>query len=315
MSSGSELPIEPSSEKSAAAKVDPSSINGSTQRLDTDFQNLGDESSRKDERRATLKLDMSVMPLIIAFYFFSSLDRSNIGNARVAGLQHDLRLSDHEFSVALTVTFITYVMIKIPATLALKRVGARILLPAMSGVWGLVTFCEGFVGNFGGLVAARLFLGLTEGGLYPAILLYLTQNYSRDQLQLRIALFYSSASLSGSFSGLLAYAILNLHETWGKPGWAWLFFVEGAMTMGFALSVVWIFPGSIQTNKFLSPKDKQVLAARLARKSPSKVEESKFKWSEVAAAIKSPQVFILAMTQFLSGLATYSVAYFTPTSD
>lgn len=271
-------------------------------------------SKKQDEKRAILKLDLIVLPLIVMFYFFSSLDRSNIGNARVAGLQTALKLSDHQYSVALTSTFITYVLVKVPANLVLKRIGAHIFLPMISCAWGLVTFCQGFTTNFGGLVVARLFMGLAEGGLYPAILLYLSQSYSRDQLQMRIAIFYSSASLSGSFSGLLAYAILHLHETWGKPAWAWLFFIEGAATMLFATMASFIFPASISTNRLLNDKEKQILTARLARKAPSTLDPNeKFKFSEVLEAIKSPHVIILTITQFMSGTAAYSVTYFTPT--
>ncbi|KAI7943054.1 hypothetical protein MJO29_012898 [Puccinia striiformis f. sp. tritici] len=268
--------------------------------------------SKEDERKAILKLDFIVLPLIVMFYFFSSLDRSNIGNARVAGLQKALHLSDHQYSVALTSTFIQ--LVKVPANLALKRIGAHIFLPLISCAWGLVTFCQGFTTNFGGLVTARLFMGLAEGGLYPAILLYLSHSYSRDQLQMRIAIFYSSASVSGSFSGLLAYAILHLHDTWGKPAWAWLFFIEGAATMIFAVIASFIFPASISANRLLSDREKQILTDRLARKAPATLDPNeKLRWSEVLAAIKSPHVIILTMTQFMTGTAAYSATYFTPT--
>ena len=33
--------------------------------------------------------------------------------------------------------------------------------------WGIVMTLMGLVHNFGGLVAARIFLGLTEAGLFP----------------------------------------------------------------------------------------------------------------------------------------------------
>ncbi|KAA1064896.1 hypothetical protein PGT21_018741 [Puccinia graminis f. sp. tritici] len=78
-------------------------------------EDLSPNRSKKDEKRAILKLDLIVLPLIVMFYFFSSLDRSNIGNARVAGLQTALKLSDHQYSVALTSTFITYVVRHIQA--------------------------------------------------------------------------------------------------------------------------------------------------------------------------------------------------------
>lgn len=44
------------------------------------------------------------------FYFLSFLDRSNLGNARIAGLQKSLHLTDNQYSIALTVTYIPYIV-------------------------------------------------------------------------------------------------------------------------------------------------------------------------------------------------------------
>ncbi|KNZ55086.1 uncharacterized protein VP01_276g6 [Puccinia sorghi] len=316
-----------------------------------------------EERRAILKLDfieiISVLPLIVVFYFFSSLDRSNIGNARVAGKASEIfeALGSPIFSSTHFHVYVstlrrkacpqssesspvrmqslfyhhtrrpcsTYVLVKVPANLALKRVGAHIFLPLISGVWGLIVYGLSrrrfiscmlfvFVSKSGELQRGR-FMPRVLFNRPQAILLYLSNSYSRDQLQMRIAIFYSSASLSGSFSGLLAYAILHLHETWGKPAWAWLFFIEGAATMVFAVIASFIFPASIASNRLLREREKEVLLNRLARKAASTLDPNeKFKISEVVAAIKSPHVILLTITQFMSGTAAYSVTYFTPTS-
>ncbi|POW15548.1 hypothetical protein PSTT_02118, partial [Puccinia striiformis] len=302
--------------------------------------------SKEDERKAILKLDFIVLPLIVMFYFFSSLDRSNIGNARVAESLAPLGSSIFRG------TYFNFHLVKVPANLALKRIGAHIFLPLISCAWGLVTFCQGFTTNFGGLVTARLFMGLAEGSSNNFIVCHILNcgvkrernaywitwtfqgDCIPDQLQMRIAIFYSSASVSGSFSGLLAYAILHLHDTWGKPAWAWLFFVsksrihiidectvdlafqiEGAATMIFAVIASFIFPASISANRLLSDREKQILTDRLARKAPATLDPNeKLRWSEVLAAIKSPHVIILTMTQFMTGTAAYSATYFTPTT-
>lgn len=49
------------------------------------------------------------------------ISRTNIGNARPAGLQSDLRLSNKQYSIALTVTYIPYIVAELPLTLALKK--------------------------------------------------------------------------------------------------------------------------------------------------------------------------------------------------
>lgn len=40
--------------------------------------------------------------------------------------------------------------------------------------WSICNTLMGIVHNFGGLIAARIFLGLTEGGLFPGVAFYIT---------------------------------------------------------------------------------------------------------------------------------------------
>lgn len=46
--------------------------------------------------------------------------RSNIGNARPAGLQTDLGLTNTQYSIVLTVTYVPYIVAELPLTLAMK---------------------------------------------------------------------------------------------------------------------------------------------------------------------------------------------------
>lgn len=73
--------------------------------------------------------------------------------------------------------------------------------------WGTVMTLMGIVQNFEGLLIARLFLGVTEAGLYPGVAYYITMWYCRTEAQFRQAMFFSAASVAGAFSGLLAFAI------------------------------------------------------------------------------------------------------------
>lgn len=53
------------------------------------------------------------------------MDRGNIGNARLAGLEADLNMSGTDYSVALSVYFISYGLFEVPANLALKKLTPR----------------------------------------------------------------------------------------------------------------------------------------------------------------------------------------------
>lgn len=77
----------------------------------------------------------------------------------------------------------------------------------------------GFVQNFHGLLIARLFLGITEAGLFPGVSFYLTQWYKRYEINFRIALFFSAATAAGAFGGLLARLINFMDGVAGFHGW------------------------------------------------------------------------------------------------
>jgi MFS family permease len=61
------------------------------------------------------------------------------------------------------------------------------------------------VQNLSGFLVARFFLGVTESGLFPGVVFYLSMWYKRRERQYRISLFFSAASLAGAFGGILAF--------------------------------------------------------------------------------------------------------------
>jgi MFS family permease len=146
---------------------------------------------------------------VLALLFLCSfLDRTNVGNARLYHLEHDIHITDHQYDIGLAAFYATYIASEIPSNLLLKKITPKIWLPALTFFWGVIAMCLGFVTNFGSFVAVRALLGLAEGGLLPGMVLYLSHMYTRGEMALRIGLFYTAASLSGAFGGLSAFASL-----------------------------------------------------------------------------------------------------------
>ncbi|ESK84554.1 mfs transporter [Moniliophthora roreri MCA 2997] len=263
------------------------------------------------EKRVWRKLDIYVLPIVAMFYLLSFLDRTNVANARVAGLQKDLKMSNKEYSIALTVTYVPYIVAELPSNLMLKAVGPNLMLPTMLTLWGVVTTLQGVVKSYSGLLAARFFLGLLEGGVFPGLVLYLSYFYPRYKMNLRVAAFFASASLSGAFSGILAYGIIHMDGIGGRPGWSWIFILEGLFTVVFGASSYFTLPRAPEKCWFLNEEEKKYVAAKLHQDNVHK-EEQHFTWREVGEAFKLPQVWFLAFTFFMAGVILYSLAYFSP---
>lgn len=62
------------------------------------------------------------------------------------------------------VFYVPYILIDVPSNLVIKHFKAGYYIPALIIGWGLVSTFMGLSKNFAGLVAARAFLGLFEGG-------------------------------------------------------------------------------------------------------------------------------------------------------
>ncbi|KAF9529639.1 MFS general substrate transporter [Crepidotus variabilis] len=264
------------------------------------------------ERKAIRKLDYEIIPVMTMFYLLSFLDRANIGNARVAGLQKDLHMTDRQYQICITITFVPYIAAELPSNLLLRKIGPRILMSTVLTIWGIIVMSQGFVKSYAGLATARAFLGLVEGPMFPGIVLYLSGFYTRRELSFRIALFFSAASLSGAFSGLLAAAIQQMDGIGGKPGWAWIFILEGLFSFLMGVAGYFLIPGTPHQSKLLTPQEKDLVMERLERDRPSIQPIDKFTFREVWRSMKSPQVIMVFIMFFLVGTTLYGLALFLP---
>lgn len=79
--------------------------------------------------------------------------------------------------------------------------------------------------------------------------------YKRAEMGSKIAFFFSSATLSGAFSGLLSVAIHNMDGVGGLAGWRWIFILEGLVTVVVALLSFWVIQDYPENAKFLSEKE------------------------------------------------------------
>ncbi len=58
--------------------------------------------------------------------------------------------------------------------------------------------------------------------------------------------------------GLLAAAISNMDGVGGKPGWAWIFILEGIFTVLCAIASFWILADFPDSAKFLTETERKI---------------------------------------------------------
>lgn len=80
----------------------------------------------------------------------------------------DLHLTQGvRFNWVTSIFYIVYMFVEVPSNILLKWIGPRFYLPLLVVGFGVVSLCTAFVDSFGGLLVARAFLGIFEGGVMP----------------------------------------------------------------------------------------------------------------------------------------------------
>ncbi|KAJ4290487.1 hypothetical protein N0V90_010704 [Kalmusia sp. IMI 367209] len=272
-----------------------------------------------DEKKILRKMDLRLIPMLALLYLLSFLDRGNIGNAKIEGLVEDLGMTGPQYNWCLTAFFFTYAAFEVPSNLLLKKLRPSIWLPSIMVAWGIVMTLMGIVQNYHGLLIARIFLGVTEAGLFPGVAYYITMWYCRHEAQFRQALFFSAASIAGAFSGLLAFAISKMDGIGDLEGWRWIFILEGILTVVVAVIAYFTLFDFPETASFLTEEERAFVVFRLKYQGQQKddnvrvAQDDTFQWKYVKAAFLDWQIYISILVYWGIVCPLYGISLFLPT--
>lgn len=162
-------------------------------------------------------------------------------------------------------------------------------------------------------MGARWMLGVFEAGLFPGVNFYLSCWYKRSEFGIRAALFFSAATVSGAFGGLLAAAISNMDGVGGKPAWAWIFIIEGLVTVLAGLASFWIVQDFPDTAKFLSEKERAFVVHRLQGDDQFSAGGEKLTWKYIFAGLLDWKTWIGMIVYMGADMPLYAFSLFLPT--
>ncbi|OAG43195.1 hypothetical protein AYO21_02481 [Fonsecaea monophora] len=272
--------------------------------------------NRKAERKLVRKQDLTILPLLGLGYMMGVLDRSNIGNARLMGIQKDLKLSDHQYFQILMVTYIGFLVLQTPGALLMKILAPRWVLGGSITMFGLVAALFSVSRNFADLIGLRLLLGFGEA-IVPLSFLYISMWYKHDELALRGCLIYWSTSIASFAGGLIAYGVQkNIGDARGIASWKWLFIVEGAPTIAVGLAIMIILPGYpdkvVEDGHFLFERSENELLLARIRASQNTAGE-KVVPRQIWMAVTDPKTYLGSLMLSAVGLSAAAFAVFLPT--
>jgi sugar phosphate permease len=177
---------------------------------------------------------LRLIPIAMIVYVISFMDRTNISYA-FAGIGHEFHVDKAAQGMAGGIFFVGYVMLQIPGGWLAERWSARKFVALMIVFWGLMALACGLVHSFTELVIARFFLGVAEGGIWPAILVLLSHWFPVQERARAYAFWMANLAISSIITQPLSGWIMSI------SGWRTLFFVEGALPFLIALPLWLLF--------------------------------------------------------------------------
>ncbi|EXJ77837.1 hypothetical protein A1O3_08996 [Capronia epimyces CBS 606.96] len=270
-----------------------------------------------ETHRVLRKIDWRLLPPLALLYLLAFLDKGNLGNANVAGMSKDLNLTGTQYNLAATMFFIPYAVFEIPSNIVLKILRPSRWITLLVILWGTIIVCAGIVTNYHGLLIARIFLGVAEAGFFPAATFLVSEWYCRFEVQTRMSVFFSAASMAGAFSGLLAYGIQQMDGIANLAGWRWIFIIEGIVTVLTGLAIPFVLPDSPEGASWLTPEEKRFIRYRLERDSGTaegRVETlDHFQTKYLVAAIMDWKLWFTVFIYWGNTIPVYAFSITAPT--
>ncbi|EAS28559.3 MFS transporter [Coccidioides immitis RS] len=281
-----------------------------------DAATAGDSAFRLDpekEKALIRKIDLHIVPFLVVLYLFSFLDRVNIGNARLYGLEEDLGLHGDQFQIAVSILFVPYCLLEVPSNLVLRKLTASRYIAFITGAWGIIATLTGITQNFAGLIVCRIFLGIIEAGLFPGLVAYMTLFYGKREIALRVGYLFSAAALAGACGGLLAYAIGHMDGIAGQRGWRWIMIIEGLPSVLLGVLTWFGLADDPDTAYYLNDKEKALMKARRSREIGQTDSAQQFHMKDAKEGARDWTVLLFCLGQFGVDAVLYGYSTFLPT--
>ncbi|MBR1218253.1 MFS transporter [Bradyrhizobium sp. U87765 SZCCT0131] len=268
---------------------------------------------RADARSAIETSTMSaiswrVVPFLILAYFFSYLDRVNLGFAALT-MNEELKFSPVVFSLGAGIFFFGYFLFEVPSNIILHKVGASRWIARIMVTWGIISALMALVSGTTSFYVLRFLLGVAEAGFFPGIILYLTYWYPAQYRARILAGFAIAVPVSTVIGAPISGLLLGLDGAGGLKGWQWLFILEGIPSILLGIVSWFYLTDRPAAATWLSAEQKQWLAGRLASEEAAKGGADHM---TIGEALTSPRVLVLSLVYFGFVAALYGMQFWLP---
>ena len=241
------------------------------------------ELTPENNSKILRKIDLHILPIILAIYFLQSLDKTTLAYGSVFGLIDKTHLHGLEYSWLGSVVYLAQLVCQPLVAFLLVKVPLGKFLAVSIVCWGTVLSAMTAAGNFPSLLVCRMLLGAFESGLAPAFIALTQMWYRRREQPLRLGAWYAMNGITNIFGSLLSWGLGHIGSDKLAP-YQIIFLFCGLITVCFSGVVLFFLPDSPLTAKFLDG-DEKLLAVERLRANQQGIDNSVWKWDHVKEAV------------------------------
>ncbi|OAP65297.1 MFS transporter, ACS family, allantoate permease [Fonsecaea erecta] len=265
--------------------------------------------SPSESREVLRRIDLCVIPLMGFCYLLQFMDKLALSYAALLGLLDDLNLHGTQYSWCSAIFYFGYLAWSWPSSYVIVRFPSGKYLAVTVCLWGGILMCHGAVHSFGGLMAARFFLGVGEAAIAPGFSLIISMFYTRKEQPLRQGAWFVGNSFASIFGGLVAYGIGEIQMP-AIAHWRLLFLILGSITAAYALLLYLFLPDAPDKAVFLDEKQQQVALKRTIENKTGFKDNDDFVPAQVIDALTDPQLWPLVLYTISVNLANGGLTSF-----
>lgn len=243
-----------------------------------------------------------LIPIAMIVYIISFMDRTNIGYA-FAGIGRDFHVGKAAQGAAGGIFFIGYVLLQIPGGWLAEHWSAKKFIAIMIVCWGVAAILCGAVNNYTQLLVARFFLGVAEGGIWPAVLVLLSHWFPVRERARAYSFWMANLAISSIITQPLSGWIVQAAD------WRALFYIEGALPFLIALPLWLAFVKDRPSQaSWCPPAERQYIETSLARDNEHQPAQAPF-----SVIFRTGMVWRLVLVYFLIQVGFYGLNMWLPT--
>lgn len=232
---------------------------------------------------------------ICALIFFATsvnyLDRVVISLLK-STLSEEFDWNDGDYANLEIAFKVAYTVGLLGAGRLVDKLGTKIGYALFTGLWSAVTIAHAFVGGTVGFIFARLGLGLTESGNFPAAIKTVAEWFPKKERALATGIFNSGTNVGAIIAPL---TVPFIAAAWG---WQWAFILTGAF--GFVWMVLWfMYYDEPKNHKKLSKAEFDYIHSDVDNVAAltAESEEKRISWSQL---LSFKQTWAFAIGKFLT---------------